>query len=177
MTTSSNARLVRTARKTKAMIFIPGKGAFSGAVDVYRDGPKVVVVGEGAATHASPHGPITMKGRFAIAFPNVQGYNWAKQKAALKDPEKYAQLVGLLGVDDDATHAPPLPQILFGDPRTVPNETLPMLPVVAMGAGTAEAVPAFVDTVAIVDDDTAATFDPANPHDGTPAFADLLVED
>jgi hypothetical protein len=116
------SHMVRTARKTRAMVFIPGKGAFTGAVDVYRDGAKVVVVGEGSAVHQSPHGPIAMSGRFAVKFPTVQAFDWAKRKAFEKNPEKYVKLVGILGVDDDANHAPALPAVVFDgqDPTTTP---------------------------------------------------------
>ena len=116
------SHMVRTARKTRAMVFIPGKGAFAGAVDVYRDGAKVVVVGDGSAVHQSPHGPIAMSGRFAVKFPSVQAFDWAKRKAFEKNPEKYTRLVGILDIDDDATHAPELPAVVFDgqDPTTTP---------------------------------------------------------
>lgn len=136
------SHMVRTAKKARAMVFIPGKGAFSGAVDVYRDGAKVVVVGDGTTVHPSPHGPIAMSGRFAVKFPSVQAFDWAKRKAFERAPEKYAQLVGVLGIDDDASTAPPLPAVLFdgGDAAQLPA----LLPAVTGALSTDEA-PAWIE--------------------------------
>jgi hypothetical protein len=97
----------------RAMVFIPGKGAGFAEVEVYRDGEAVVVVGSGGGVKQTPHGNVEGRTSFALRFPSVQAYDWARHRAFERDPVKYSKVVGLLGVDDDARQAPEVtPEVL-----------------------------------------------------------------
>jgi hypothetical protein len=95
---------------TRAMIPMPGRGALTAAVEVYRDGEAVVVVGEGTFIQKSPFGDIEAHGRVMVRFPNDSSYNWSKARAFDRNPAAYVRNVGTLGIDDDAAHAPNLPR-------------------------------------------------------------------
>jgi hypothetical protein len=98
------------SQNPRALVFVPGQGALHGAVDVYRDGEGVVVVGDGGFVKMTPRGRVECTGTFQVRFETVAAYNWAKERAFERDPVKYTKLVGMLGVDDDATNAPELPE-------------------------------------------------------------------
>jgi len=102
--------IVRT-RPVKAMMFLPGKGAGAVEVTVYRD-PKggVVVRGEGGGARAGAHGVSEMRMRCEVRFPNLAAYEAAKAKAFDFNPVLYTKAIGTLGIDDDATDAPLLPE-------------------------------------------------------------------
>lgn len=99
----------------KALVFVPGHGALSGAGAVYRDGDAVIVVGRidhvrkipipGTKEQQHVHVGVDVQ----VRFPTVEAYDWAKMRMHDKDPIRYAKLVGLLNVDDDANRAPALP--------------------------------------------------------------------
>lgn len=96
----------------RAMIFIPGQGYTSGAVDVYRDGPdgeQVVVVGKADHVRQTPHGLVSVSGDVVVRFESIQAYEWARARAFERDPARYVKLIGVLGIDDDARSAPMLP--------------------------------------------------------------------
>lgn len=109
------------SNEKKALVFVPGHGALSGAGAVYRDGDAVVVVGRidhvrkipipGTAKDQQVHVGVDVM----VRFPTVEAYDWAKMRMHDKDPIRYAKLVGLLNVDDDAHRAPALPPHLRSD--------------------------------------------------------------
>ena len=94
---------------TRALIPIPGRDA-SAAVDVYRDGEAVVVVGQATLSQSTPFGAVEAVGSVMIRFPNETAYNWSKARAFDKNQALYVRTVGTLGIDDDARRAPPLPR-------------------------------------------------------------------
>jgi hypothetical protein len=100
---------VGRARPPRSMVFVPGKGAAFGEVDVYRDGEAVVVVGAGGGVKQTPHGNVEARVTFSTRFPSIQAYEWARDRAFEKDPVRYSKIVGLLGIDDDARNAPDMP--------------------------------------------------------------------
>lgn len=96
----------------KAMIFIPGQGYTSGAVDVYRDGAQgeqVVVIGKADHVRQTPHGLVSVSGDIVVRFESIAAYEWARARAFERDPVRYVKLIGVLGVNDDASSAPMLP--------------------------------------------------------------------
>jgi hypothetical protein len=130
------------------MIYVRG-GAAAVKVSVYRDGEKVVLVG-GATdvrTIGSGVGTVKTKGGFISEFSSIEAYEYAKKVAYSKNRLLYIQTVGILGVDDDATHAPDLPDDiraqLHDDRREV--HALPsageVMPASASSAGTTSKQP------------------------------------
>lgn len=98
--------------RRKAMIFIPGQGYTSGAVDVYRDGDQgeqVVVIGKVDHVRQTPHGLVSVSGDIVVRFESIAAYEWARARAFERDPVRYVKLIGVLGVNDDASSAPMLP--------------------------------------------------------------------
>jgi len=97
---------------TRALIPIPGKGTALAEVDVYQDGEGGVVVrGRVAHSRQVPHGQVTTLGQFETRFTTMEAYNWTKARAFERNPALYSRVVGILGVDDDASRAPMLPRL------------------------------------------------------------------
>lgn len=108
----------KKAHERKALVFVPGHGALSGAGAVYRDGDAVVVIGRIDHVRKIPVAGRPEEQRVHVGvdvmvrFPTVEAYDWAKLRMHDKDPIRYAKVVGLLNVDDDAKNAPALPEHL-----------------------------------------------------------------
>jgi hypothetical protein len=97
------------------MVFLPGRGAAYGAVDVYRDGDAVVLVGRVGATRRAlvGRGHVHVDADVVVRMPSVAAYDAEKERAFRRHPEKYALAVGTFKtLDDDAREAPELPEDL-----------------------------------------------------------------
>lgn len=96
-----------------ALVFIPGQGGLSGVGRVFRDGDGVVVIGRIDATKKmSRGGDVEISTDIVVRFKSIDGYNYAKTRAAEKDLTRYAKLVGAWNEDDRAEDAPELPDSL-----------------------------------------------------------------
>jgi hypothetical protein len=106
---------------TRALIPMPGRGSAAVvAVDVYRNGDEVVVIGEGEVHQRNPFGggEIVGQASFKIVFPDLRSYNGCKAAAFNRNRVMYARMIGVCGIDDDAEHAPALPAHLADDDAT-----------------------------------------------------------
>lgn len=100
---------------TRALVFLPGRGAVHGAVDVYRDGDAVVCVGRvGAMKRArAGKGHVHFDADVVLRFDSIAAYDAEKAALFERHPEKYALAVGAFrSLDDDARHAPEIPERL-----------------------------------------------------------------
>jgi hypothetical protein len=98
---------------TRALVFLPGRGAVHGAVDVYRDGDAVVCVGRVGAMRRAlvGRGHVQVDADVVVRFPSVSAFDAEKARAFERHPEKYALAVGTFkSLDDDAREAPEIPE-------------------------------------------------------------------
>ncbi len=100
---------------TRALVFLPGRGAAYGAVDVYRDGEAVVMVGRvgGMRRALVGRGHVELDADVVVRVPSIAAYDAEKRRVWERHPEKYAMLVGAFqSLDDDAREAPEMPEDL-----------------------------------------------------------------
>lgn len=99
----------------KALVAVlPGRGAIHGALDVYRDGEAYVVVGRVGGVRKAIEGPgnVEVGADVYARFPTEAALRAEQRREMLKDPERYARLVGAFGIDDMVDRAPELPEHL-----------------------------------------------------------------